>query len=482
MASDLLPELEQAAVEPVPQEVGEQLRLAVLPLVERHADADADRTCCSLLSETCICGTTSHSAAPPPAWRRALRPSATRRGRTPGPGRRCSRAPCAGTPSLLPLAAIGRNLVAGVQLEEAVRAEHLAPHGERLEDREAVAEAALLLAGRQRHRGAGREDAAALVAGVERAAHAPARRRRARGSTRRRRRRAGSRTGPSPRTGRARRCGARRPARWSPPWRRAPVTPVVQTVSFSGNAFSVKNARGKFRSPRGHAGSVQKRPEVPDRRLDLLRRQRVAERRHVAIERADRSAARGHGNPVAERLHGVGRAVGEVGKVVAVRQRQREADDAAAASPCRRRAWQVAHAGAEDLLAGGVGRQARWRARSAASPGPERRAARSDSRRRAIPRSRAAPATARRKCRIWRRRRQTMRSGPATARHPQLANLANLTATCVRGEDGHQRPGRAAVTGRRPAGGHAERRAEDHVAEEVTILLEPGHRDVGGHA
>ena len=42
------------------------------------------------------------------------------------------------------------------------------------------------------------------------------------------------------------------------------VTPVVQTVSFSGNAFSVKNARGKFRSPRGHGGSSQKRPEVPD--------------------------------------------------------------------------------------------------------------------------------------------------------------------------------------------------------------------------
>ena len=38
------------------------------------------------------------------------------------------------------------------------------------------------------------------------------------------------------------------------PW---PVNSVVQTVSFSGNAFSVKKARGKFRSPRGHCGSVQ---------------------------------------------------------------------------------------------------------------------------------------------------------------------------------------------------------------------------------
>ncbi len=35
------------------------------------------------------------------------------------------------------------------------------------------------------------------------------------------------------------------------------MTPVVITVSFSGNAFSVKNARGKFRSPRGHERSSQ---------------------------------------------------------------------------------------------------------------------------------------------------------------------------------------------------------------------------------
>ena len=36
-----------------------------------------------------------------------------------------------------------------------------------------------------------------------------------------------------------------------------PVMPVVQTVSFSGNAFSVKKARGRFRSPRGHDASLQ---------------------------------------------------------------------------------------------------------------------------------------------------------------------------------------------------------------------------------
>ena len=33
---------------------------------------------------------------------------------------------------------------------------------------------------------------------------------------------------------------------------------IVQTASFSGKAFSVKNARGKFRSPCGQAGSGQK--------------------------------------------------------------------------------------------------------------------------------------------------------------------------------------------------------------------------------
>ena len=37
------------------------------------------------------------------------------------------------------------------------------------------------------------------------------------------------------------------------------LTLVVHTVSFSGNAFSVKNARGKLRSPIGHAArSAQK--------------------------------------------------------------------------------------------------------------------------------------------------------------------------------------------------------------------------------
>ena len=36
------------------------------------------------------------------------------------------------------------------------------------------------------------------------------------------------------------------------------MIPVVHTVSFSGNAFSVKNARGRFKSPRGHAGFWQK--------------------------------------------------------------------------------------------------------------------------------------------------------------------------------------------------------------------------------
>jgi hypothetical protein len=32
---------------------------------------------------------------------------------------------------------------------------------------------------------------------------------------------------------------------------------VVQTDSLSGYAFSVKNARGKFKSPRGHPSSLQ---------------------------------------------------------------------------------------------------------------------------------------------------------------------------------------------------------------------------------
>ena len=70
----------------------------------------------------------------------------------------------------------------------------------------------------------------------------------------------------------------------------------------------------------------------------------------MAIEAANRPAAMRHGDPVAERLDRVGRTVGEVGKVVAVRQRQREADHARGRAACRRRAWHVAHAVTKDLL------------------------------------------------------------------------------------------------------------------------------------
>ena len=51
---------------------------------------------------------------------------------------------------------------------------------------------------------------------------------------------------------------------------RAGATRWSSTVSFSGNAFSVKKARGRFRSPRGHDAVVQNDPEVRGRPLDLF--------------------------------------------------------------------------------------------------------------------------------------------------------------------------------------------------------------------
>ena len=95
----------------------------------------------------------------------------------------------------------------------------------------------------------------------------------------------------------------------------------VNTASFSGNAFSVKNARGKFSSPRGHAGSAQKPRRWPT---------------SASISCSDsaspnagirRSSARipppsvDDGRPVEVGLRRGERAVGEIG------QRRVEADD-----------------------------------------------------------------------------------------------------------------------------------------------------------
>ena len=99
-----------------------------------------------------------------------------------------------------------------------------------------------------------------------------------------------------------------------------PVNVVAQTASFSGNAFSVKNARGRFRSPRGQAGSVQNVRRWPTASAISVWRQRVAERRHVAIEAADRAAFVHDGLPVGIGFAGRERAVGEIG------QRRVEAD------------------------------------------------------------------------------------------------------------------------------------------------------------
>ncbi len=74
-------------------------------------------------------------------------------------------------------------------------------------------------------------------------------------------------------------------------------------------------------------GVVAERPEILDGPLDLLDRQRVAELRHVPIERANRSTLVDHRHPVRERLDRVGRAIGEVRQLVAVGDR--ETDDAA---------------------------------------------------------------------------------------------------------------------------------------------------------
>ena len=221
---------------------------------------------------------------------------------------------------------------------------HLPPHRERLDDREAVAEAELLLAGRQRHGAAGGEDAAAIEAGVERAAQReldvaePATPRTAGfGSAARR---TGASTSYCHRDADAMLVdelvghGLAHPT-WS--------QPVVQTASFSGNAFSVKKARGRFRSPRGHGGSSQNVHRYltarsicssdsasPNAGMWRSRPRTGPPRCATAIQSPSGSTV-------------LRRAVGEVGKVVAVGQRQLEPDDARG-EPVPSIAWQVAQA------------------------------------------------------------------------------------------------------------------------------------------
>ena len=90
---------------------------------------------------------------------------------------------------------------------------------------------------------------------------------------------------------------------------------VVQTVSFSGNAFSVKNARGKLRSPRGQRGSVQNVRRWLTTSAMSSAGQRVAERRHVAIERPNRTALVHDRLPVRIGLSRRERAVAEIGRI-----------------------------------------------------------------------------------------------------------------------------------------------------------------------
>ena len=141
------------------------------------------------------------------------------------------------------------------------------------------------------------------------------------------------------------------------------VTAVAHTTSFSGNAFSVKNARGRFRSPLGQLESVAERSHVADRQRDLVRRERIAERRHVAVEAAHRSTFMDDAEPVHVGFGCGKRAVGEIG------QRRVESDD------------RFGRPGAVGTMAGDAGRPVeilRGALRSAGSLCAERRATAQD--------------------------------------------------------------------------------------------------------
>ena len=70
------------------------------------------------------------------------------------------------------------------------------------------------------------------------------------------------------RTGCGRRAAARRGTRCRP-WPGPSAIDVVSTASFSGNAFSVTSARGKFSSPRGQADLCRSRARMVEDPLQL---------------------------------------------------------------------------------------------------------------------------------------------------------------------------------------------------------------------
>ena len=101
------------------------------------------------------------------------------------------------------------------------------------------------------------------------------------------------------------------------------------------------------------------RPHMADRQRDLVRRERIAERRHVPVEAADRSAFVDDAEPVHVGFGGGERAVGEI------RQRRVESDD------------RPGRAGAVGTMAGDAGRPVeilRGALRSARALCAERRA------------------------------------------------------------------------------------------------------------
>src|SRR6266511_1929617 len=168
-ASSLLPELKQAAVKPVPQDIAQHLGLAIDTFVERHTHAHVEPDVLQLAEGHL------HLRHEIPLDYRAFwlryqqfghrRPGATK---TAILRERVAERAAQKAFLIAPLG-IDRQLETAVELQEAVGSDNLAPHRKRLDEREAVAQAELLLARRERRGGSCGEDAAAIEIVVERA-------------------------------------------------------------------------------------------------------------------------------------------------------------------------------------------------------------------------------------------------------------------------------------------------------------------------
>src|SRR4029453_18865711 len=167
----LSPELEQSAVEPIPQEVCEQLRLSLLTLIQRDPHADAQQNVLKFAERDL------HLRHDVPFGGGAVRARGEHfEHRGPGAPEPLIASEGVSERRAYKRFGVSEGLVrwdfdAAMHLKEGVGADDLSPHGKRPGGPDTAAQSLILFAGRCDDGAAGGEDAPAIQVGVERPPH-----------------------------------------------------------------------------------------------------------------------------------------------------------------------------------------------------------------------------------------------------------------------------------------------------------------------